>query len=127
MDVEHIKQELQPGLDPLFKYEIDYVNNLSEPLLIILDYSPRNDDPVISFALSLQNYHEDSFPPKCWITHKELSSINDECPSFHEEYKKISYQDNQFYPFSVNLSGYTPKDVTSIKNVINRLYRHIKF
>ena len=127
MDVKHIKQELQSGLDPLFKYEIDYVNNLSEPLLIILDYSPRDDALLVSFALSLQSYHENSFPPKCWITHKDLSPINDECPSFHEEYKKISYQDNLFYPFSVNLSGYTPKDVASIKNIIIRLYRHIKF
>lgn len=127
MDVKHIKQELQSSLDPLFKYEIDYVNNLSEPLLIILDYSPQNDEPVASFVLSLQGYHENSFPSKCWITRKELLPINNECPRPYGDYKKISYQDNQFYPFSVNLSGYTPKDVTSIKNVINRLYRHLKF
>ena len=127
INIKQIKQELESELNSLFKYKIDYVNNLAEPLLIILDYSPRNNEPPASFALSLQSYHENSFPSKCWITHKELSPIHDECPSFHEEYKKVSYQGHHFYPFSVNLSSCKPKCITSIKKVIDRLYCHIKF
>ena len=126
-DIKQIKQELESELNPLFRYEIAYVNNLAEPLIFIIDYSPRNNEPPASFALSLQNYHENSFPSKCWITHKELSPIRNECPSFHEEYKKVSYQGHHFYPFSVNLSSYKPKSITSIKKVIDRLYRHIIF
>ncbi len=37
MDIEQIKQELQPGLASSFKYEIDYINNQTAPLLFILD------------------------------------------------------------------------------------------
>ena len=125
--IDQIKQELQPGLSSLFKYEICYVKNLDEPILIILDYSPQNNEPLASFAFSLGEYDGGIFPPKCWMTHTELSPEYQDPPRLHEGYKKFSYEGNQFYPFSVNLSEYTPKDVTSIKNVINSLYGHIKF
>lgn len=127
MDIEQIKRELRPGLNPIFKYEIDYVNNLTELLLIILDYSPGNDKPPASFALSLQHYHEGQFPPKCWMTHNKFVKINDDGPNPHDDYKKFSYRENRFYPFSVNLSSYTPKNTTSIKNIIDKLYKHIEF
>lgn len=127
MDRKHIKQELLPGLELGFNCEIDCVNNQSAPLLFILDYSPQSDGPLVSFALSLENYDENSFPNKCWITHKEVLPINGNRPRYYEEYKSVQYQDKQFYPFSVNLSDYKPKDVDSIKKIINRLYRHIKF
>ena len=125
MDIKQIEQELQSGLNPWFDYEINYVKNQDGPLLIIFNYSPHDDDPPASFALSLINYQQNSFPSKCWMTHKKL--IDDKGPSFNEGYKKFSYRDKCYYPFSVNLSGYTPKDVTSIQTIIDGLYSHIKF
>ena len=129
MEIRQIEQELQSGLNEFFKYEICYINNESSPVLIILDYSPKNNDPPASFALSLEGYENNGFPSKCWMTHTEILPFNNEGnpPKRNDGYKKFSHQEKEFHPFSVNLSDYTPKNVASIKLVIDRLYRHIKF
>lgn len=129
IDTKQIMLELHPWLNMWFKYEICYVNSLPDPLILVLDYSPQADSPPASFALSLSGHQGGRFPSKCWMTHTQIVPIGSEHnpPKPHPPYREFSYREYEFYPFSVELSGYTPRDADSIKLLIDRLYRHIKF
>lgn len=127
MDIETIRRELSPGLNEMFMHKIDYVNNVSEPILFIFNHSPGNDEPVASFALSMINYEQNSFPSKCWMNHEKVGPVSGVLPKLHDEYKRFSFNGYIFHPFSVGLSEYKPKDLSSIKSLVNRLYQHIIF
>lgn len=131
MGIDQIRQELAAGLNDIFEWEVDYVNSLDELLLFILDYSPRSNDPPVSFVLSLRSYDEKQFPPKCWMTCAEVKEIklNGSTPTGprpHEPYGRFSYGGKQFHPYSVDLSGYMANDVSSIKEIVEGLYNHVK-
>lgn len=130
MNSEQIKQELA-GLNEFFEWEVDYVNKLADPILFILDYSPRSNDPLVSFALSLIDYDEKQFPHKCWMTCTEVKEIklNGSTPTGprpHEPYGRFSYGEQKFHPYSVDLSSYRSNDVSAIKKVVEGLYSHVK-
>lgn len=130
MNIKEIEQELKSGLNKLFKYEICHKSNLTGPVLIILDYSPQNESPPASFALSLEQYEEGTFPFKCWMTHTDIVPVTNAQyppPKPYSEYGTFSHNGLDFNPFSVNLSGYTPKEASSIRCLIGNLYRHIRF
>ncbi len=127
MGIQKLKNDLGPKLDQLFKYEIRHIDNLSEPVLVILDYSPGEDRALVSFAFSLEKYEAGRFPPKFWCTFREMEAISEECPRPHSDYKQFTYNNIVFYPFSANLSEYLPTDPYSIQQLVCRLYKHIKF
>lgn len=127
MDIQKLKSDLGPKLGPLFKYDICHVNNLSEPVLIILDYSLGEDRALASFAFSLEEYEKSKFPSKCWCTFKEMETISEECPSPNDSYNQFRYNEAMFYPFSANLSEFSPAEPHSLQQLVCRLYKHIKF
>ena len=130
MNSEQIRQGLA-GLNEFFKWEVDYIKKLADPILFILDYSLGSNDPPVSFALSLIEYDKDQFPSKCWMTCAEVKEIKlngftPDGPKPHEKYKQFLYRGKQFHPYSVNLSSYRSNDVSSIKEVVEGLYKHVK-
>lgn len=129
MDIGKIEQELQPELAKWFQYEICYIDNLDEPVLLILDYSSQNNAPPASFALSLADYEEGKFPSKCWITHNKVRPVGNQpnLPKLHDAYKEFSSCGHKFHPFSVQLHDYNPQKADSIKQLIDSLYCHINF
>ncbi len=130
MNLDDLKKNLK-GLDSIFqnKWQIDVVNELTDKILFILDYKPGGSGPCASFALSLDQYNENLFPPKCWITSNSLKSIDNRMPDGEkgQQYKNFHYKNKNFIPYSVGLSEYKPKDIKSIHCLINSLYKHIQF
>ncbi len=60
------------------------------------------------------------------MTEDKVKSINGCVPNPHSDYKKFSYKDKDFYPFSVDLTRFNLKtDKGTIKEIINELYCHI--
>lgn len=125
MNSEQIKQELA-GLNELFEWEIDFVDNFDDrPMLFILDYSPGSNDPLVSFALSLIDYDQNQFPFKCWMTCNKLKRPGGVGPNPYPPYKEFLYREERFYPFSIQLPDHEPKDVCSIKTLIDDLYSEL--
>lgn len=124
MDIEQIKQGLA-GLNEFFEWEVDYIKKLADPMLFILDYSPGSNDPLVSFALSLIDYDKNQFPYKCWMTCNKLKRPGGVGPNFRPSYKEFSYKGERFYSFSLKLSDYKPKDVCSIKTLVDDLYSEL--
>ncbi len=123
MDIENIKEDLVPILNNHFSWKVDFIDNQNGPMLFILDYSDDTEN-VASFALSLSEYSADKFPRKCWMTNKKVRKIDGGMPNSEsgKQYEGFTYQDQIFYPFSVDLSEYKKDD---IKIIIKSLYRHI--
>ncbi len=131
MQLGEIEKELSTKLNSCFKskcYEFAYVEEyFPDKLIIFLDYSPNLSEPSYSFALSLDDYHNDKFLNKCWITSSSIRDIDGKIPDKEsgKQYKEFIYRDKKFTPYSVDLSNYRPKDAKSIKILLNSLYKHI--
>ena len=129
MDNSEITQNLKLQLNSFVKNEIVYVDNVTSPLLFILDFSPDDDKPLASFAFSLLNFANNNFESKCWCNFPKMRAIGVNCnlPSSHPKYKEITHNEITYYPFSVNLSDYNPQSVESILDLVKNLYHHIEF
>ena len=130
--IDDLKQKLKE-LDSYFPngsngWDVGFVDSLPDKLLFIWNYKCGAEGQTASFCLSLDNYESGSFPSKCWITAPPpLKEVGGQAPKAHDEYKNFNHEEQAFFAYSVNLEGYKPTDAKSVHELIQNLYKHIKF
>ena len=128
LDIEKIRH-LNPYLAETAKLHCALPDNLGNYVLVVKDFSPPNGSDFASFALEIKGCSSDSasFENKCWmsVSSDRIEEINHNKPEYNEGYKKFDYGSIEFYPYSVNLSGFTK--IPEISEIISRLHGHIRF
>ena len=112
--------------------ETSVAPNISDPVLLIINYAPTDDKPPVCFALSLANYPK--FPQKFWSSIKDIKvdyrppniKAGGKLPDHRPAYKEFCDRGRRYHPFSVDLSDYSC-EAQSIKILLGRLYAHLNF
>ena len=126
---KHLEKTLKDNFDIKF---IGDIPNITDPLLLILNYSPQNENTkIVSFAFSLSGFYEGKdniFNQKFWMTEQKVKNIKDNGPTFCESYKEFDCDGHHFYPFSAQLDNkYNFLELQSMTNLLYNLYQHIEF
>ena len=112
--------EMALALDRRFKWTVTNVSVLEKPVLIVFDYSPRDDAPPLSISFDLAG------SPKCWLSETRLVEINDNGPKHHSKYKQFAFEGRQFHPFSVQaFSDGIFSDIDALIFACQSLYDHV--
>ena len=116
-----LTEEIRGALDERFKcFFHGNVPELPQPVLVIFDYSPTDNDLLLSIAFDGQ------LGPKCWMSENEVKTINGKGPRLHESYGNFKFMDRQFYGYSIAaLSQSEFDDIGLLEDVCRRLYAHI--
>lgn len=114
-----LSKEMKKELSRSFKWRLENVPGLDEPVLVVLDYSPRNDQSPISIAFDWNG------GPKCWISESQVCKQDGQSPSSHPQYREFVFERHRFYPYSIQAF---PKDIfediEQFKTACRSLYRH---
>ena len=128
MDNEAKKIKLEMLLEEEgLNFEFIHPPNISEPILLIKDYAPTTDKPLVSFAFTLIHHYQqngDSMGRKCWMTWCHVKKIEEKYPKYHPPYKQFEHSGLIYFPFSANLAEYT---YGRIKELCRNLYGHLDF
>ena len=92
---------------------------LAQPVLIVFDYSPTDNDPPLSIVF------DGELGPKCWMSANNVKQINNDGPR-PGNYGDYQFDGCQFYGFSVKAFSQSDfDDVDRIEGICRRLYAHI--
>lgn len=117
-----LSEEFKEGLNEHFQWEFTNIPNLDVPVLIIFQYSPRNEDVPFSFAFNLNK------EPKCWMSHDKVKGVENSQvgPNPHEKYRKFNCKGYTFYPYSVQVfPDIIFQDINKFKKICCELYEYI--
>ncbi len=117
-----LSEEFKKELDKYFWWEFDNIPNLDQPVLIILNYSPPNENLPVSFAFNLRS------EPKCWmsVSGDKIRQIEGKPPTYWPDYKDFSYRERKFYAYSVEaFEDSVFRNISEFGEVCDRLYAHI--
>lgn len=116
-----LSEEFSKILDQNFDWKLTNVPELENPVLVVLEYSPRSDQRPVSIAFDC------SGGAKCWLSEPEIKLIGDQGPSAHEKYKRFVYRGCKFYPYSIESFPQTIfRDIQEFNDACRSLYQHIK-
>ncbi len=114
-----LSKEMKKELSRSFRSKLENVPDLDGPVLIVLDYSPNNDQPPISIAFDYNGGN------KCWLSESRVYAQDGLGPNSHAEYREFFFEGRRFYPYSIQAF---PKDIfgdiKQFRNACRRLYRH---
>ena len=112
---------MKEALNESFKWKRTNVPELDNPLLIVLDYSPADNDPhLLSIAFDF------SGGPKCWLTESTVRKIGNKGPDPHSNYRKFVFEKREFHPYSIK--SFPPtifQEIQEFKRVCQGLYEHV--
>lgn len=92
---------------------------LPQPVLVIFDYSPTDNEPPLSIVF------DGELGSKCWMSESNVKEINGNGPRLGH-YGDYQFDGHQFYGFSVQpFSQSDFDDVDRIESICRRLYSHI--
>ena len=110
---------MEEALNERFNWKLTNVPELEQPVLIVLDYSPSIDKPLLSIAF------DSSSGPKCWLTVSKVILIDRKGPSPHEDYRKFVFGGRKFYPYSItSFPNAIFDDIRQFTRACEVLYQH---
>lgn len=116
-----LQEKFKKEFDQCFRGELTNVPELENPVLIVLEYSPRDDQRPVSIAFDYLG------APKCWLTEPTVRKINDRGPKPYPKYKKFTYKQRIFHPYSVkSFARSIFEDIREFKTACQSLYQHVK-
>ena len=90
-----LSAQMKETLDQSFKWKLTNVPELENPVLIVLDYSPSDDQRPLSIAFDYSGGR------KCWLSESKVSKIGDDGPKPYPKYRKFVFEGREFYPYSI--------------------------
>ena len=90
-----LSTKMTEALDQRFRWRRTNVPALENPILVVLDYSPSDDQRLLSIAFDL------SSGPKCWLTETHVREIGGKGPNPHSDYKRFAFEGREFHPYSI--------------------------
>ena len=110
---------MKEALNQRFKWKLTNVPELEQPVLIVLDYSPSIDRPLLSIAF------DSSDGPKCWLTTSKVTQIGDNGPNPYEDYRKLVFEGQEFHPYSIeSFPKAIFEDIQQFRRACEVLYQH---
>ena len=114
--------EMTEALNERFRWRRTNVSALENPILVVLDYSPGDDQRLLSIAFDL------SGGPKCWLTESHVREIGGKGPNPHLDYKKFVFEGREFYPYSIVAFPQTIfQEIREFAAACRCLYGHINW
>ena len=102
-----------------FKYYYGNIPNLAQPVLVVFDYSPTDNEPPLSIVF------DGELGSKCWMSERTVKEIDGNGPRLGH-YGDYQYDGHQFYGFSIQAFSQSDfDDVDRIESNCRRLYAHI--
>ena len=115
-----LSEKFEKGLKQRFNWKLANISELDEPVLIVFDYSPSDQQPVVSIAFDFSGGN------KCWLTTKKVIPINDDGPNECPDYGKFTFETRNFHPYSIEVSSQEIfQDVSLLTSMCQRLYQHV--
>lgn len=115
-----LSAEMKDALAGSFHWKLTNVPELESPVLMVFDYSPRNEPHLASIAFDY------SGGPKCWLSESKVRKIGDEAPNPHPDYRMFVFDRRTFHPYSIQ--AFPPsifEDIHEFKSACHRLYQHV--
>ena len=110
---------MKEALDQRFNCRLVNVPELEQPVLIVLDYSPSDDQTPLSIAFDF------SCDPKCWLTVSKVCKIGDEGPSPHSSYREFDFEGRKFHPYSIEaFPSVIFEEIEEFQSACRCLYQH---
>ena len=117
-----LSPEMTLALNRRYKSIVTNVPVLDKPVLIIFDYSPRDDARPLSIAFDVAGR------ARCWLSETRLVNINNDGPRHHSKYKQFGFEGRQFHPFSVQpFSNVIFADIDALVLACQSLYDHVEW
>lgn len=114
-----LSKEMERDLGRSFRCSLENVSELDAPVLVVLDYSPSNDQPPISIAFDYNG------GAKCWLTKSQVYERDGRKPSRHEAYREFVFEGRRFYPYSIQAFSKNIFDsVAQFEDACRSLYWH---
>ena len=117
-----LSDEMVRAFDERFKWHKGTIPELDEPeLLIVFNYSPDIDKPLLSIAFDL------SGGARCWLTAR-AKKIGDKGPNEHSHYKTFECEGVRFLPHSITSFGMDIfADIRKLEEACGSLYQYAVF
>ena len=113
---------MEDALNQRFNWRLTNVPELESPVLIVLDYSPSNDDAPLSIALDFAG------GSKCWMSEERVIKIDDNAPKPHPDYRQFVFEERRFHPYSIQGLGTSLfEDIQIFSSICKRLYSHVEW
>lgn len=94
-----LPEEFEEALNRCFNWHLTNVSELEGRVLIVLEYSPQDDQRPISIAFDY------SGGPKCWLSEPQVKMLKvdgeDIGPARNETYRQFVFEERVFYPYSI--------------------------
>ena len=111
---------MKEALDQSFKWRLTNVPELENPVLIVLDYSPSDTQPLLSIAFDF------SGGPKCWLSESRVIKIDDDGPRPYLDYRKFVFEGREFCPYSIRaLPQVTFEEFRELASACRSLYHYV--
>ena len=115
-----LSENMKDVLTRSFNWKLTNVQELENPVLIVFDYSPRDNPNLLSIAFDY------SGSAKCWMSEAQVSKIGDVGPNPYETYREFIRDERKFYPYSIEpLPPTAFEDIREFRSACQRLYRHV--
>ena len=117
-----LSDEMVPALTERFKWFRGTVPELDEPeLLIVFNYSPDVDKPLLSIAFDL------SGGARCWLS-AGTKKQGDKGPNPHSDYRTFEHEGTTFLPYSITSFGTGIfADIQKLEAACKSLYQYAVF
>ena len=86
---------MEEALDQRFNWKLTNVPELDQPVLIVFDYSPSDDQRPLSIAF------DSSCGAKCWLSAAKVRKIGNKGPRSHQKYRSFVFEGRKFHPYSI--------------------------
>ena len=111
--------QMKEALDQSFKWRLTNVRELENPVLIVLDYSPGDDQRPLSIAFDF------SGGAKCWLSEAKVRKIGDDGPKPHQDYRSFVFEGRKFHPYSITAFPQTIfQEIREFTSACRHLYQH---
>lgn len=115
-----LSAEMTDALAGSFHWKLTNVPELESPVLMVFDYSPRNEPHLVSIAFDY------SGGPKCWMSESKVRKIGDKAPNPHPDYRMFVFDGRTFHPYSIQaFPSSIFEDIHEFKSACHRLYQHV--
>ena len=115
-----LSAKMEDALTRSFNWKLTNVPELENPVLIVFDYSPRDNPNLLSIAFDY------SGGAKCWMSEAKVCKIGDKGPNPYGDYREFIHDGRKFHPYSIEpLPQTVLEDIREFRSVFQRLYRHV--
>ena len=115
-----LSAKMKDALTRSFNWKLTNVTELENLVLIVFNYSPRDNPNLLSIAFDY------SGGAKCWMSEAQVCKIGDVGPNPKRDYQEFVHDGREFHPYSIEPLPQTVfEDIQEFRAACQRLYQHV--